>query len=77
MIGLIGSLSYTETPTVTWSLPDSREYFGRLMSPMGADELTVLAQSVWDPERVLPVGLKKKYPIGIVDTADSSVEQLR
>jgi len=59
VLGLNGSLSYTETPTVTWSLPDSREYLGRLMAPMGADQLTVLAQSGWDPGQVLRIGIKK------------------
>jgi hypothetical protein len=59
VLGLNGSLSYTESPTVTWSLPDSREYLGRLMAPMGADQLTVLAQSGWDPGQVLRVGIKK------------------
>lgn len=58
-LGLGGSISYSESPVVTWSLPDSREYLSRLMAPMGADQLTVLAQSGWDPERVLRVGTKK------------------
>ncbi len=59
VLGLSGGLSYAETPTVTWSLPDSTEYLGRLMAPMGADQLTVLGQSGWDPERVFRVGTKK------------------
>lgn len=59
VLGLSGSISHAETPTVTWSLPDSREYFGRLMAPMGADQLTVLAHSGWDPELVLRAGVKK------------------
>jgi len=59
VLGLSGGLSYAETPTVTWSLPDSREYFGRLLAPMGADQLTALAHSGWDPTRVLRVGIKK------------------
>ena len=59
VLGLNGSLSYTESPTVTWSLPDSRQYLGLLMAPMGADQLTVLAQSGWDPGLVLKVGVKK------------------
>jgi len=59
LLGLNGSLSYTESPTVTWSLPDSRQYLGLLMAPMGADQLTVLAQSGWDPGLVLKVGVKK------------------
>ena len=60
--GLLGAgagVSYAENPTVTWSLPDSREYLGRLLAPMGADQLTVLAQAGWDPRRVLLAGVKK------------------
>lgn len=59
VLGLSGGLSYGETPVVTWSLPDSREYFGRLLAPMGADQLTSLAHSGWDPTRVLRMGIKK------------------
>lgn len=59
VLGLSGSLSYAESPVVTWSLPDSRDYFGRLLAPMGADQLTALAQSGFDPTRVLRVGVKK------------------
>ena len=59
VLGLNGSLSYTESPTVTWSLPDSSQQLGLLMAPMGADQLTVLAQSGWDPIQVLGVGVKK------------------
>lgn len=59
VLSLTGSLSYGESPVVTWSIPDSRDYFGRLLAPMGADQLTALAQSGWDPTRVLRVGVKK------------------
>jgi len=59
VLGLSGGFTYAETPTVTWSLPNSAEYLGRLMAPMGADQLTVLVQSGWDPERVFRVGIKK------------------
>ena len=59
VLGLSGGLSYAETPTVTWSLPDSSEYYGRLLSPMGADQLTALADSGFDPARVFRIGIKK------------------
>lgn len=59
IFGLGGGASYTESPIVTWSLPDSRDYLGRLMAPLGSDQLTVLAQSGWDVERVLRFGAKK------------------
>jgi len=58
-LGLSGSLAYTESPTVTWSLPDSSEYYGRLLGPMGADQLTALAQSGFDASRVFRMGIKK------------------
>jgi len=59
VLGLSGGLSYSESPVVTWSLPDSTEYFGRLLAPMGVDQLTSLAHSGWDPTRVLRMGIKK------------------
>ncbi|MCB9911397.1 MAG: hypothetical protein H6827_00225 [Planctomycetes bacterium] len=59
VLGLGASISYSESPVVTWSLPDSREFLGRMMAPMGADQLTVLAQSGYDPQRVLQAGIKK------------------
>ena len=62
-LGLSGGVSYMESPTVTWSLPDSSEYYGRLLSPMGADQLTALASSGFDPARVLRVGIKKMNEI--------------
>ena len=58
-LGLSGGISYSESPAVTWSLPDSREYYGRLLAPMGADQLTTLAQSGWEPALVFRVGVKK------------------
>lgn len=59
VLGLSGGIAYSESPVVTWSLPDSRDYFGRLLAPMGADQLTALATSGWDPTRILRVGVKK------------------
>jgi len=59
VLGLNGGASYTETPTVTWSLPDSSEYYGRLLAPVGADQLTALADSGFDPARVFRIGVKK------------------
>lgn len=58
-LGLGGGLSYSESPVVTWSMPDSTEYLGRLMAPMGADQLTVLAHSGWDLEKVFRMGVQK------------------
>ncbi|MCL5779108.1 hypothetical protein M1105_19270 [Limibaculum sp. FT325] len=59
VFGASAGVTYAETPTVTWGLPDSRELLGRLHAPMGADQLTVLTQSGLDPATVLRVGVKK------------------
>jgi len=57
--GLTGGVAYAENPVVTWSLPDSRDQYARLLAPMGADQLTSLASAGWDPTRVMRVGVKK------------------
>ncbi len=56
--GSLGA-SYSETPTITFGLPESREYLGRVMAPVGIDQLSVLAQAGWGVDRVLKVGVKK------------------
>jgi hypothetical protein len=57
--GLSGGFSYSESPTVTWAIPDSREFLGRLYAPIGADQLTLIGQSGFHLVDVLRVGVKK------------------
>jgi len=57
--GLSGSLSYSESPVVTWSIPDSKAIYGRLNASMGADQILVLTQSGWDPRKVFRIGVRK------------------
>jgi hypothetical protein len=59
ILGLDASIAYSESPTVTWGLPDSREFLGRLHAPMGADQLSVLTQSGLDRSFVFRIGMKK------------------
>jgi len=40
-VGLGGG--YSETPTITYSLPESREFFGRMVAPMSSSQLSLLA----------------------------------
>jgi len=55
-LGLSGGVSYMESPTVTWSLPDSSEYYGRLLSPKSRQ-----------PGQCLPFGHETSRPgIGVV-----------
>ena len=57
--GVNGAISYSESPTVTWSIPDSREFLGRFYAPVGADQLAVLAQSGFNLVDVFRVGSGK------------------
>lgn len=57
--GLSGGVAYSEAPVVTWSMPDSRDFYGRMLSPISSDQLTSLASAGWDATRVLQVGVKK------------------
>jgi hypothetical protein len=56
--GLNGGFSYSESPTVTWSIPDSREFLGRFYAPIGADQLTLLAESGFDLVEVFRIGVQ-------------------
>ena len=59
VLGLNTGITYSESPTVTWSIPDSREFLGRFYAPVGADQLTLLAQSGFDLVEVLRIGVQK------------------
>ena len=52
-------VSYSESPTVTWAIPDSREFLGRFYAPVGAHQLTLLAQSGFDLVEVFRVCVQK------------------
>ena len=59
VLGLSGGVSYSESPTVTWSIPDSREFLGRLYAPVGADQLNVLSQTGFDLIEVYRLGVQQ------------------
>ena len=48
--------SYSETPTVTWSIPESSKFLARFYAPIGTQQLTVLSQSGFDLVDVFTVG---------------------
>ena len=52
-------MSYSETPTVTWSMPDSREFLSRFYAPISAHQLTVLINSGFDIKDVLTMSTRK------------------
>jgi hypothetical protein len=51
--GLSAGGSFSESPTITFSLPESREYYGRLMAPLSASQITMLIEAGFDSEAVM------------------------
>jgi len=44
--------TYTENPTISFSMPESREYYGRLLAPLSAKQVTSLVLAGFDSELV-------------------------
>ncbi len=51
--------SYEERPTITFSLPESRAYYGRLMTPLSADQITLLIEAGFDSEFVMRTAVRR------------------
>ena len=48
----------SSTPTITYSIPESREFFGRLLAPLGAEQLGVLSRASGG-FKIFKLGVKK------------------
>jgi hypothetical protein len=59
VLGVEGGVTYSESPSVTWSIPDSREFLTRFYAPVGADQLTVLTQAGFGLEDVFRIGVQR------------------
>jgi len=57
--GLNAGGSYSENPTITFSLPESREYYGRLMAPLSASQITMLIEAGFDSEAVMRTAVRR------------------
>jgi len=55
--GSLGA-SYTESPTISFSMPDSREYYGRLLAPLSAKQVTSLVLGGFDTEVVFRTAVR-------------------
>lgn len=44
--------SYSENPTISFSMPESQAYYGRLLAPLSADQVTSLVLAGFDSELV-------------------------
>ena len=50
--------SYSESPTISFSMPESREYYGRLLAPLSAKQVTSLVLAGFDGELVLRTSVR-------------------
>lgn len=50
--------SYEERPTISFSMPESREYYGRLLAPLSADQVTSLVLAGFDSELVFRTSVR-------------------
>jgi len=50
--------SYTESPTISFSMPDSREYYGKLLAPLSAKQVTSLVLGGFDTEVVFRTAVR-------------------
>ena len=50
--------SYTESPTISFSMPESREYYGRLLAPLSAKQVTSLVFAGFDSELVFRTSVR-------------------
>jgi hypothetical protein len=50
--------SYSENPTITFSLPESRKYYGMLMAPLSSFQILQLVDGGWNSRDVLRTGLR-------------------
>ncbi len=50
--------SYSENPTISFSMPESRKYYGRLMAPLSAKQITALVLGGFDTELVFRTSVR-------------------
>lgn len=56
--GLNAGAAYSETPTITFSLPESRGYYGLLMAPLSSNQILQLIDAGFDSGAVLRTGVR-------------------
>jgi hypothetical protein len=76
--GFGAGVGYSESPTISFSMPESREYYGRLLAPLSADQVTSLVLAGFDSELVFRTSVRGINGLRNLnaDYADSSAEPL-
>ena len=57
--GINVGAGFSESPTITFSLPESREYYGRLMAPLSSGQITMLIEAGFDSEAIMRTALRR------------------
>jgi hypothetical protein len=70
--------SYEERPTISFSMPESQEYYGRLLAPLSAAQVTSLVLAGFDSELVFRIAVRGINGLKNLsaDFTDSSEEPL-
>ncbi|MEH6584495.1 MAG: hypothetical protein V7754_21360 [Halioglobus sp.] len=50
--------TYSENPTITFSMPDSEKYYGRLLAPLSTKQVTSLVLAGFDSELVFRISVR-------------------
>ena len=56
--GIDAGAGYSESPTITFSLPESRGYYGLLMAPLSSNQILQLIDAGFDSGAVLRTGIR-------------------
>lgn len=50
--------NYTESPTITYSIPESEALFGKMLAPLGADQISFLSQ-IGTPDATFRIAVRR------------------
>ena len=75
-VGLSGSLSFTEQPTVTYLPLHGNEFIERLLAPVSINTILLLANSGWSIERILRLTVQSINGIPNAPTASGPTPKL-
>lgn len=56
--GLSAGANVSETPTITFSMPESEKYYGRMLAPLSAKQVTSLVLAGFDSELVFNTAVR-------------------
>ncbi|MGF1757561.1 hypothetical protein L4D76_06360 [Photobacterium sagamiensis] len=57
--GVSAGAGFSETPTITFSLPESRGYYGLLMAPLSTNQITQLIDAGFDSRDVMQTAVRR------------------